>query len=132
MKYLPQIEGTIKPLLTIFFGSLAIGLWQANQHNELNSWAMLPEALYDGSFTAFMAIVAWLALRSPISASSLQEKAVTKAVEQVGTKATESAKATVAAMQEASTQAVVEQLGTVEPPNSGAAIAVVVPPKPKE
>jgi len=115
MKYLPQIEGVFKPLGIIFFGSLAMGLWNANQHGELKDWDMLGEALYDGSFTAFMAVVAWLALRSPLSQSAIAEKAVTTAVEAVGTRAADAAASTAQTMQDGTTEAVVEKLAQMPP-----------------
>ncbi len=75
---IPQVQGWLKPILTIFLGSLAVGLWNANQDGELEGWDMLPEVAYDASFTAFLAVVAWLGLRSPLSAAAQAEKQESK------------------------------------------------------
>lgn len=75
---IPQINGTVKGLGAVAATATCTALIDAWHKGALTSWAMLGPALYDSSFTGFMAllaaIVAWLALRSPLSQSSKDER----------------------------------------------------------
>jgi len=74
----PQIQGWLKPIVVIFVGSLCMGILNAYSHGDLTGFDMLVHVAEDSSFGAFMAVIGWLGLRSPLSAAFQQETAADK------------------------------------------------------
>lgn len=82
---IPQVNGTVKGLLAVACTATGTALIDAFHKGTLSGWGTLGPALYDSSFTGFMALVAatiaWLAIRSPLSQSSKDDRNLVKTVE---------------------------------------------------
>lgn len=84
---IPQINGTVKGLLVVAAIGTVGALQQSYHADILTGWDTLIPALKAGSFQGFIAALGatstWLAVRSPLSQASHDDKNLVKTVEEM-------------------------------------------------